>query len=67
MMLLDKGYYDYDYEKVEAEVRWEETVKTEEEVHDMLAMFGMGNRARMKPKTTEDIQNYIIKQEGYGG
>lgn len=66
MLLLDKGYFDYDFEKVAREVKWEDTVKSDEEVADMLSMFGMGPKARKKPETTEEIQNYIIKQEGYG-
>ena len=66
MLLLDKGYFDYDYETVEKPepiVKWEDTVKTDEEVQDILSAFGLGKK---KPQTTEDIQNYIIKQEGYG-
>lgn len=71
MLLLDKGYFDYDYERVDAvgqTVNWEDTVKSDEEVADMLAMFGMGPKvqAQMKPETTEEIQSYIIKQESYG-
>ena len=64
-MLLDKGYYDYDYEKLEKvgnASTWDETVKSEEEVANMLGMFGF----RKKPKTLEEIQNHIIKQESYG-
>ena len=69
MLLLDKGYFDYDFEKVDkprVTANWEETIKSEEEVADMLAMFGMGPRVQRKPKTLEEIQDYIIKQEGYG-
>ena len=68
MLLLDKGYFDYDYEKVETHqeiVNWEDTVKSDEEVADMLAMFGIGTRMK-KPETMEEIQNHIIKQECYG-
>ena len=66
MLLLDKSYYDYDYERAEAPVRWEDTIKTDEEVSDMLAMFGMGPKAQKTPETIEEIQEYIIKQENYG-
>ena len=66
MLLLDKGYFDYDYEKCERELRWEDTVKSDEEVSSMLSMFGIGTRAKKKPETLEDIQNHIIKQESYG-
>lgn len=59
MMLLDKGYFDYDFEKFEKPIVWEDTVKSDEEVADMLAMFGM---APKKPQTAEEIQKYIINQ-----
>ena len=67
MILMDKSFYDYEYEKVESPtpfVDWEDTVKSEEEVEDMLKMFHIGQR---KPETLEDIQNYIIKEEKYDG
>ena len=66
MMLLDKGYFDYDFERVEAPdeiVNWEDTVLDEEETASVVAMFGIGRR---KPETIEDIQNYLIKEESYG-
>ena len=66
MLLVDKGYFDYDYEKMpEPEIitTWEDTVKTDEEVQDILSIFGVGQRA---PETIDDIQEYIIKQESYG-
>lgn len=63
LTLLDRSYYDYDFEKVEKQVRWEDTVKTDEEVADMLAMFGMGPKAQQKPETLDDIQQYIIREE----
>lgn len=66
MIMVDKGYFDYDYERVESPipvVNWEDTVKSDEEVADMLAMFGMRPK---KPQTLEEIQNHIIKQESYG-
>ena len=61
MLLLDKGYFDYDYEKCERELRWEDTVKSDDEVRSILAGFGIGTAAK-KPETLEDIQNHIIKQ-----
>jgi hypothetical protein len=65
MLLLDKGYFDYDYEKCERELRWEDTVRSDDEIRSILAGFGIGTAAR-KPETLEDIQNHIIKQESYG-
>ncbi len=64
MLLMDKGYYDYDFEKTEAyvpPVNWEDTIKSEEEVDGILAMFGMGAN-RKKPETVEEIQAHILKQ-----
>ena len=66
MLLLDKGYYDYDFQKVEKPIAWEDTIKSDEEVSDMLAMFGMGPKVHKAPETDEEIQNYIIKEESYG-
>ena len=62
MLLLDKGYYDYDFEIVDKPtpvVNWEDTIKSEAEVQGILSMFGMGKK---KPETTEEIQDYILKQ-----
>lgn len=68
MMLVDKGYFDYDFEKFEVEkpVLWEDTVKSEEELHEMLAGFGFGLGTQKKPETLDEIQEHIIKQESYG-
>lgn len=62
MLLLDKGYFDYDYEHVESalpEVNWEDTIKSDEEVNDILSIFGLGR----KEKTEEELQQFIIKEE----
>lgn len=66
-MLLDKGYFDYDFERTEAVapiVNWEDTIKSDEEVADMLAMFGFGPKFK-KPKDLEELQQYIMKEESY--
>lgn len=62
MILLDKGYFDYDFEKVDKPtpfVNWEDTIKSDEEVQGILKMFGVGSGAK---KSLEDIQSHIIKQ-----
>lgn len=64
MLLLDKGYFDYDYEKCERELKWEDTVRSDEEMRNIFAGFGIG--VPKKPETLEEIQNHIIKQESYG-
>lgn len=68
MLLLDKGYFDYDYEKPERpeeSATFDNTVKSDEEVENMLSLFGIGTRSKKKPETLEEIQNHIIKQESY--
>ena len=67
MLLLDKGYFDYDYEKTEREeiIKWEDTVRSDEEIRDIMAGFGIGVKRKKKPETLEEIQNHIIKQESY--
>lgn len=65
MILIDKGYYDYDYEKTEhakPAIDWKDTVKSDEEVRNLMAGFGIG-----VPQTTEEIQNHIIKEEQKNG
>jgi hypothetical protein len=68
MILVDKSYFDYDHEKTERPapvVDWESTIKTDEEVHNILSMFGLGG-AMKAPETLDEIQEHIIKQESYG-
>ena len=67
MLLLDKGYFDYDFEKSEKEeiVTYEGTARSDEEIREIMAGFGIGVK-RKKPETLEEIQSHIIKQESYG-
>ena len=67
MLLIDKGFFDYDYVQQEENkfIDWESTVKTQEELHDLLAGFGFGLSPK-KPETIDEIQEHIIKQESYG-
>lgn len=69
LQLIDKGYYDYDFEKVVKVpefVNWEDTLKSDEEVQDIISIFGFKTNKTKKPETTEEIQEYLIKQESYG-
>ena len=62
MLLLDKGYYDYDFEVVEKPkvvTDWEKTIKSDEEVQNILNIFGMGKKKEM---TLEETQEHILKQ-----
>ena len=59
---MDKGYFDYDYEKAQKPtvvVNWEDTIKSDEEVQDILSIFGLGRQQ----ETEEDLQSFIIKEE----
>ena len=62
MILMDKGYFDYDFEKVDkadVPVDWNDTVKSEEQVWDILSGFGPWAH---RSKSVEEIQEHIIKQ-----
>lgn len=60
-MLVDKGYYDYDFERVEAvqQVLYEDTVKSDSEVRGLLSRFGIG---RPKEQSIEELQEYVISE-----
>ena len=62
MMLVDKGYYDYDFEHQKEVVRqslYEETVKSESEVRGLLARFGIG---KPREESMEEIQELAMKE-----
>ena len=63
MMLVDKGYYDYDFErKVKVErILVENTMKSEEETRSLLARFGFGI-AEPKEESLEELQEMAMKQ-----
>lgn len=63
MMLIDKGYYDYDFErkaKVER-ILVENTMKSEEETRSLLARFGIGN-AKRSEESLEELQEMAMKE-----
>ena len=61
MMLVDKGYYDYDFErKVKIErILVENTMKNKEETMNILARFGIG---RKREESLEELQEMAMKQ-----
>ena len=61
MMLYDKGYYDYDFERIEKEAKWEQTILSQEELAGKLSMFGIGKK-KPEPMSLEEIQEHVIKQ-----
>ena len=64
-MLVDKGYYDYDFErKVKVErILVENTMKSEEETRSLLARFGIG-KPKVEPsgESLEELQEMAMKQ-----
>jgi len=73
MMLVDKGYYDYDFERKKEKVRqalYEDTVKSESEVRGLLARFGIGARvadsAEHSEESLEELQEMAIKEIAQG-
>lgn len=61
-MLVDKGYYDYDFESIKAKVKqalYEDTVKNESDVRNMLSRFGIG---KPKDESLEELQKLAMKE-----
>ena len=61
LLLMDKGYYDYDYEAVKEipkQKTYEETVKSDEEIRDILGRFGWGKQ-KLSP---EELQAEVMKE-----
>lgn len=60
-MLIDKGYYDYDFERNNAQslLLYENTVKSDEETRDLLSRFGFG---KPKEESLEQIQELAMKE-----
>ena len=62
-MLVDKGYYDYDFERKKEKVRqalYEDTVKSESEVRGLLARFGIGQAK--SEESLEELQEMAMKE-----
>lgn len=64
MMLIDKGYYDYDFKTVakkQKQLLYEDTVKSEEETRNLLARFGIGvGQKEPKDMDMEELQEYAM-------
>lgn len=66
---MDKGYYDYDYAKVEPVIKqktYEESVKSDEEVEQMLGAFGWFKKKK-NPISAEQLQKDIMNEEQKNG
>lgn len=44
-IMIDKGFFDYDFEPTAKIIRMEDTVKSEEEVVSLMQKFGIGTTA----------------------
>ena len=60
MMLIDKGYYDYDFEMETPLLLVSKTKKTKEEINAILRNFGLPVREETED---EKLQNHIMKEE----
>ena len=62
MMLIDKPFYDYDYEPVKKAVKRiliEDTIKDDEESFNILSRFGIGQK---KEESLEYLQELAMKE-----
>lgn len=58
-MLMDKGYYDYDYTEPKPVVKvknYDESAKSDEELKDILGRFGWGKSQKATAPTDEEVQ-----------
>lgn len=64
-MLMDKGYYDYDYEAVKETIRREETQEQKEKrTQGMMDRFGFGKvKSVKKPLTPAELQAEVMAEE----
>jgi hypothetical protein len=64
-MLLDKGYYDYDYEAVKETVRRNETQEQKDKrTQKMMDRFGFGKvKSIKKTLTPEELQAEVMREE----
>ena len=65
MMLIDKGYYDYDFEyvkKAQPQLLWEDTVKTEAQTKSLLARFGIAIETKQDDMSIEELQQYVMNE-----
>lgn len=59
---MDKGYYDYDYEAVKVTPKkktYDESVKTDEEIQNILKRFGWGKNK----VTPEELQREVMEEK----
>lgn len=65
MMLIDKGYYDYDYEQPKKKHKGGSEPKTKEELGSMLARFGFNTKlctSELKSLTPDAMQRIAMAE-----
>lgn len=66
LMLMDKGYYDYDYQEPKQTIKrktYEESVRSDAEIQEMLSRFGWGQHEKKQPLTPEQLQAEVMAEE----
>jgi hypothetical protein len=65
-MLIDKGYYDYDYQEPKKQTAksksYDESVRSDEEMQSILSRFGWGKPKASQPLTPEDAQRIAMEE-----
>ena len=63
-MLMDKGYYDYDYETVKASAAPVAHEQSEERTQGMIDRFGFGKvKSIRKPPSPAELQAEVMAEE----
>lgn len=65
-MLMDKGYYDYDYSAPEKKQSCPVKPKSKEELNSMMARFGFKTKLRTteaKPLSPSELQAEVMREE----
>lgn len=63
-MLIDKGYYDYDYKVINKPIIAEDTVMDDDKMQKVLSRFGIGCKKKApKDMDMEELQEYVIKNK----
>lgn len=65
---MDKGYFDYDYQKPKERLMqktYDETVKSDEQIRSMLGLFGWGEKK--ETPSNEEIQNAVLTKINSNG
>ncbi len=64
-MLIDKGYYDYDYEKPKEAVKAEKHERTHEQTQSLFTRMGFGKVKKLgedKPLTPDEMQQIAMQE-----